>query len=108
MLWSTELELDGKKYVIKLGMKQIIQLQKENIDISEVNGNNFESMLKMLHISMINNGMTFEELVDKIDNDGKVTLKEISKVLKTAIDLGVWKKNIIDSNDDDIEKKVTG
>lgn len=114
MLYEVDLKLNKKEYKIRLGIEQVIKLQKLGINLAEEN-NEMEETLKVLVIGLSfredqkkdlfyrENGelMSLTECVNKIiyefEQDPELTFNELAEKVNEGIDLALnkgkeWKK----------------
>jgi len=106
MLYSTQIEIMGKEYPVKIGVKELILIKKAGIDITnEYELKDVENIIKIFHIST-KTKITLDEMIDLIDSDPKLILDDIGEVIRVAIELGVNKgrKNGIEGPNNEAEE----
>ena len=89
MLYSVPIKLKNKDYSIKIGMQQLIDLQKSGISIEQAS-EDIELSFQFLHKCIANIDMTIEELIEAFDNS-EMAWFELQEKIVEAYELGVNK-----------------
>jgi hypothetical protein len=87
MLYSVNFKLQDKDFTIKIGTRQIIKLQDENIDI---NSKNLVDVFKIVHMCLVNNSISLDDFIDLYD-DSDLNIEDLTEILDKAIELGINK-----------------
>jgi len=100
MKYAVRMELDGKEFWVKLGMKALITLEDKGLDMTNIKGIKMKDILTILHIGIhrSDSKISFDDFVDLVDDSDK-TIEELGAVLEKALDIGLGKGKMNMHND---------
>jgi hypothetical protein len=89
MLYSVPLKIKDKEYTLKIGMKQVIAMQKAGIDFY-AEDRDAETTFKVLHMCIKDVDVTLDELIELFD-ESDMNMEELNEVFYNAVQLGINK-----------------
>jgi hypothetical protein len=89
MLYSVPIKFNDKEYRVKIGTRQLIELQESGIELEKAD-TEWRVTFQILHFCIRDIDMTVDELIDTFDNS-EYSIEDLKDIIEKAKELGLNK-----------------